>query len=106
MVECSITVVSLDDDVASVDITEFPKALGEFAEELRRLLASRVRKVSNPVDLCRGLSPGGGAFTSSLGSIDLRHDEWRIDDIYIRPAPKEDEGTKPGEVEGTGTDDF
>jgi hypothetical protein len=27
-------------------------------------------------------------------------DEWRIDDIYIRPAPKEDEQNKPGEVEG------
>ena len=33
-------------------------------------------------------------------------DEWRIDDIYIRPAPKEDEGAKPGEVEGTAPDDF
>ena len=27
-------------------------------------------------------------------------DEWRIDDIYIRPAPKEEETTKPGEIEG------
>jgi hypothetical protein len=27
-------------------------------------------------------------------------DEWRIDDIYIRPAPKEEEAGKPGEVEG------
>jgi hypothetical protein len=27
-------------------------------------------------------------------------DEWRIDDIYIRPAPKEDDATKPGDVEG------
>jgi len=27
-------------------------------------------------------------------------DEWRIDDIYIRPAPKEDDANKPGEVEG------
>jgi hypothetical protein len=32
-------------------------------------------------------------------------DEWRIDDIYIRPAPKDDDETKPGEVEGI-TDDF
>ncbi|HEY5946679.1 MAG TPA: hypothetical protein VIV40_14350 [Kofleriaceae bacterium] len=31
-------------------------------------------------------------------------DEWRIDDIYIRPAPKEEDTNKPGEVEGT--DDF
>ncbi|HEY5920653.1 MAG TPA: hypothetical protein VIV11_03235 [Kofleriaceae bacterium] len=31
-------------------------------------------------------------------------DEWRIDDIYIRPAPKEDETTNKGEVEGI--DDF
>jgi hypothetical protein len=27
-------------------------------------------------------------------------DEWRIDDIYIRPAPKDDDESKPGEVEG------
>src|SRR5690606_4985228 len=27
-------------------------------------------------------------------------DEWRIDDIYIRPAPKQDEGGKPGAIEG------
>jgi hypothetical protein len=27
-------------------------------------------------------------------------DEWRIDDIYIRPAPKEEDQNKPGEVEG------
>ena len=27
-------------------------------------------------------------------------DEWRIDDIYIRPAPKEDDATKNGDVEG------
>jgi hypothetical protein len=27
-------------------------------------------------------------------------DEWRIDDIYIRPAPKEEDTSKPGEVEG------
>ena len=27
-------------------------------------------------------------------------DEWRIDDIYIRPAPKEEDTGKPGEVEG------
>ena len=26
-------------------------------------------------------------------------DEWRIDDIYIRPAPKDDQGTEGG-VEG------
>jgi len=31
-------------------------------------------------------------------------DEWRIDDIYIRPAPKDEETNKPGEVEGI--DDF
>lgn len=31
-------------------------------------------------------------------------DEWRVDDIYIRPAPKEDEGEK-GSVEGI-PDDF
>jgi hypothetical protein len=33
-------------------------------------------------------------------------DEWRVDDIYIRPAPKEDESSKPGEIEGLGPDDF
>ena len=33
-------------------------------------------------------------------------DEWRIDDIYIRPAPKEDEPDRPGEVEGVPDDDF
>ncbi len=32
-------------------------------------------------------------------------DEWRIDDIYIRPAPKDDETEKPAGVEG-GTEDF
>jgi hypothetical protein len=33
-------------------------------------------------------------------------DEWRVDDIYIRPAPKtEDEGEKGG-VEGTAPEDF
>ena len=32
-------------------------------------------------------------------------DEWRVDDIYIRPAPKEDEGDKGG-VEGGIPDDF
>lgn len=30
-------------------------------------------------------------------------DEWRIDDIYIRPAPKEDDASKPGDVEGLDT---
>lgn len=30
-------------------------------------------------------------------------DEWRIDDIYIRPAPKDDDTTKPGDVEGLDT---
>ena len=32
-------------------------------------------------------------------------DEWRVDDIYIRPAPKEDEPDKGG-VEGGIPDDF
>lgn len=32
-------------------------------------------------------------------------DEWRIDDIYIRPAPKEEE-TEKGEIEGVSPDDF
>jgi hypothetical protein len=33
-------------------------------------------------------------------------DEWRVDDIYIRPAPKgEDEGDK-GNVEGSAPEDF
>lgn len=27
-------------------------------------------------------------------------DEWRIDDIYIRPAPKEEDANKPGDIEG------
>ena len=27
-------------------------------------------------------------------------DEWRIDDIYIRPAPKDDDSNKPSDVEG------
>jgi len=31
-------------------------------------------------------------------------DEWRIDDIYIRPAPKDEDGDK--NVEGSGPDDF
>ena len=33
-------------------------------------------------------------------------DEWRIDDIYIRPAPKTDEGDKGTGVEGTVPEDF
>ena len=33
-------------------------------------------------------------------------DEWRIDDIYIRPAPKDDETNKPGEIEGVAPEDF
>ena len=33
-------------------------------------------------------------------------DEWRVDDIYIRPAPKDDESNKPGEIEGIAPDDF
>jgi len=33
-------------------------------------------------------------------------DEWRVDDIYIRPKPKDDEGDKNGGVEGTIPDDF
>ena len=32
-------------------------------------------------------------------------DEWRVDDIYVRPAPKEDEGDK-GTTEGAVPDDF
>jgi hypothetical protein len=32
-------------------------------------------------------------------------DEWRIDDIYIRPAPKEEE-TEKGDIEGASPDDF
>ncbi len=32
-------------------------------------------------------------------------DEWRIDDIYIRPAPKEEEIEK-GDIEGVSPDDF
>ena len=31
-------------------------------------------------------------------------DEWRIDDIYIRPAPKDDQESKPGDVEGVQED--
>jgi hypothetical protein len=31
-------------------------------------------------------------------------DEWRIDDIYIRPAPKEEEEGKSGDVEGISDD--
>ena len=30
--------------------------------------------------------------------------EWRIDDIYIRPAPKDEEDSKPGDIEGTQED--
>jgi hypothetical protein len=33
-------------------------------------------------------------------------DEWRIDDIYIRPAPKDEDGDKPGDVEGVGPDEL
>jgi hypothetical protein len=33
-------------------------------------------------------------------------DEWRIDDIYIRPAPKTEEGDKGNGVEGTVPEDF
>jgi len=33
-------------------------------------------------------------------------DEWRVDDIYIRPAPKDDEGDKGTGVEGTVPEDF
>ncbi len=33
-------------------------------------------------------------------------DEWRVDDIYIRPAPKDDESSKPGEIEGVSPEDF
>jgi hypothetical protein len=33
-------------------------------------------------------------------------DEWRVDDIYIRPKPKDEEGDKGGGVEGTIPDDF
>ena len=33
-------------------------------------------------------------------------DEWRVDDIYIRPAPKDDETNKPGEIEGVSPEDF
>jgi hypothetical protein len=33
-------------------------------------------------------------------------DEWRIDDIYIRPAPKSEEGDKGTGVEGTVPEDF
>ncbi len=32
-------------------------------------------------------------------------DEWRVDDIHVRPAPKDDEGDKGG-VEGASPDDF
>jgi hypothetical protein len=33
-------------------------------------------------------------------------DEWRIDDIYIRPAPKEEESDKGGDIEGASPDPF
>ncbi|MFT3693579.1 MAG: hypothetical protein QM831_10600 [Kofleriaceae bacterium] len=33
-------------------------------------------------------------------------DEWRVDDIYIRPAPKSDDEGEKGGVEGTTTEDF
>ena len=33
-------------------------------------------------------------------------DEWRIDDIYIRPAPKDEETKQPGDVENLSPDDF
>jgi hypothetical protein len=33
-------------------------------------------------------------------------DEWRVDDIFIRPQPKEDETEKGGGVEGAIPDDF
>ncbi|HUS32388.1 MAG TPA: hypothetical protein VMZ53_28000 [Kofleriaceae bacterium] len=33
-------------------------------------------------------------------------DEWRVDDIYIRPAPKDEDTTKPGDIEGLPGDDF
>lgn len=33
-------------------------------------------------------------------------DEWRIDDIYIRPAPKQDDSGRPGAIEGFHNDDL
>ena len=33
-------------------------------------------------------------------------DEWRIDDIYIRPAPKEENPETGGEIEGGSSDPF
>ena len=33
-------------------------------------------------------------------------DEWRVDDIYIRPRPKDEDSEKGGGVEGTIPDDF
>lgn len=33
-------------------------------------------------------------------------DEWRVDDIYIRPAPKEEDDGKPGDIEGLPEDPF
>ena len=34
------------------------------------------------------------------------NDEWRIDDIYIRPAPKDDDDTKKSPLEGAVPEDF
>ena len=33
-------------------------------------------------------------------------DECRVDDIYIRPAPKDEDTSKPGDIEGLPGDDF
>lgn len=33
-------------------------------------------------------------------------DEWRIDDIYIRPAPKDEDTDKGGDIEGAAPDDI
>jgi hypothetical protein len=88
-------------DVNGALATLTPRRKDGIAKQIEGFIAGLAKHSKDPVEEANDRAElrwdeNGVRYRIVLKKIE---DEWRIDDIYIRPAPKEDEG-KEGGVEG------
>jgi hypothetical protein len=93
-------------DVNAALATLTPRRKDGIAKQIEGFIAGLAKHSKDPVEEGTDRAElrwdeNGIRYRIVLKKID---DEWRIDDIYIRPSPKDDEG-KEGGVEGGSPDD-
>lgn len=79
-----------------------------IAKQVEGFIAGLAKHANGPLDELRDRAELRWDENGIRYRIVLRKedDEWRVDDIYIRPAPKDEDTTKPGDVEGLTPEDF